>query len=107
MQLWILLLALFLLGAGSATGLQARFAATDLPSSRSTGRDLSVVVWATTFGAVIGPNLFGPGEIVGHALGLPSMTGPFVFTIVAQIAAVTTDALGKPAKQRPLKMLPA
>ena len=27
--------------------------------------------------------------------------------IVAQIAAVTTDALGKPAKQRPLKMLPA
>ena len=83
----LLLVALFLLGAGSAVGLQARFAATDLPSNRSTGRDLSVVVWATTFGAVIGPNLFGPGEIVGHALGLPSMTGPFVFTIVAQIAA--------------------
>ena len=83
----LLLLALFLLGAGSAVGLQARFAATDLPSNRSTGRDLSVVVWATTFGAVIGPNLFGPGEIIGHALGLPSMTGPFVFTILAQIAA--------------------
>ena len=44
----LLLLALFFLGAGSAVGLQARFAATDLPSSRSTGRDLSVVVWATT-----------------------------------------------------------
>lgn len=83
----LLLVALFLLGAGSAVGLQARFAATDLPSNRSTGRDLSVVVWATTFGAVIGPNLFGPGEIIGHALGLPSMTGPFVFTIFAQIAA--------------------
>lgn len=27
--------------------------------------------------------------------------------LVAQIAAVTTDALGNPAKQRPLKMLPA
>jgi len=83
----LLLLALFLLGAGSAVGLQARFAATDLPSNRSTGRDLSVVVWATTFGAVIGPNMFGPGEIVGHALGLPAMTGPFLFTIVSQIAA--------------------
>jgi MFS family permease len=83
----LLLIALFLLGAGSAVGLQARFAATDLPSNRSTGRDLSVVVWATTFGAVIGPNMFGPGEVVGHALGLPTMTGPFLFTILSQIAA--------------------
>ena len=90
----LLLLALFLLGAGSAVGLQARFAATDLPSNRSTGRDLSVVVWATTFGAVIGPNLFGPGEIIGHALGLPSMTGPFVFTILAQIAATSVFWFG-------------
>lgn len=90
----LLLVALFLLGAGSAVGLQARFAATDLPSNRSTGRDLSVVVWATTFGAVIGPNLFGPGEIIGRALGLPTMTGPFVFTIIAQIAASTVFWLG-------------
>jgi MFS family permease len=90
----LLLIALFLLGAGSAVGLQARFAATDLPSNRSTGRDLSVVVWATTFGAVIGPNLFGPGEVVGHALGLPTMTGPFVFTIAAQIASSTVFWLG-------------
>ena len=94
MQLWILLVALFLLGAGSATGLQARFAATDLPSSRPKGRDLSTVVWATTFGAVIGPNLFGPGEILGNALGLPEMTGPFLITIVAQLAATLTFWFG-------------
>jgi predicted MFS family arabinose efflux permease len=94
MQLWILLVALFLLGAGSATGLQARFAATDLPSSRPKGRDLSTVVWATTFGAVIGPNLFGPGEILGNALGLPHMTGPFLITIAAQTAATLTFWFG-------------
>ena len=90
----LLLIALFLLGAGSAVGLQARFAATDLPSNRSTGRDLSVVVWATTFGAVIGPNMFGPGEIVGHALHLPPMTGPFLFTILSQIAATSVFWFG-------------
>lgn len=90
----LLLIALFLLGAGSAVGLQARFAAVDLPSNRSTGRDLSVVVWATTLGAVIGPNLFGPGEIVGRALGLPTMTGPFVFTILAQAAATSVFWFG-------------
>ncbi len=83
----LLLVALFLMGAGSAAGLQARFAATDLPSTKSTGRDLSLVVWATTIGAVIGPNLFGPGEIIGGWLGLPHMTGPFFLTILSQIAA--------------------
>lgn len=83
----MLLLALFLLGAGSATGLQARFAATDLPNQGRQSRDLSLVVWATTVGAVIGPNLFGPGEIIGNAIGLPHMTGPFVITITAQSLA--------------------
>ena len=78
------LLALFLLGAGSAASLQARFAAADVPVGRKTGRDLSLVVWATTVGAVIGPNLFGPGEAVGRLLGLPALTGPFVFTVIAQ-----------------------
>lgn len=94
MQFWLLLLGLFLLGAGSATGLQARFAATDLPSSRSKGRDLSMVVWATTFGAVIGPNLFGPGEVLGNALGMPPLTGPFLITIAAQTLATTTFWIG-------------
>jgi len=83
----LLLAALFLLGAGSATGLQARFAATDLPNQGRQSRDLSLVVWATTIGAVIGPNLFGPGEIIGNAIGLPHMTGPFVITITAQTLA--------------------
>ncbi len=83
----LLLLALFLIGAASATGLQARFAATDLPAQKSQSRDLSLVVWATTFGAVVGPNLFGPGEILGNAIGLPHMTGPFVVTMIAQLSA--------------------
>jgi MFS family permease len=83
----LLLVALFLMGAGSAVGLQARFAAVDLPDQGKAGRDLSLVVWATTIGAVIGPNLFGPGEVIGNTLGLPTMTGPFVITIAAQLMA--------------------
>ncbi len=90
----LLLVALFLLGAGSATGLQARFAANDLPSARTAGRDLSIVVWATTIGAVVGPNMFGPGEIIGNALNMPPLTGPFLLTIAAQIAASTVFFFG-------------
>ena len=90
----LLLVAFFCLGASSAISLQARFAATDLPSIRSSGRDLALVVWGTTIGAVIGPNLFQPGELIGSALGLPHLTGPFVITICAQIAGSTAFLIG-------------
>ena len=98
----ILLVALFLMGAGSAVGLQARFAATDLPDTGRTGRDLALVVWATTVGAVIGPNLFGPGEVIGHWLGMPTMTGPFAITILAQLLASSVFFFG--LRPDPLKV---
>ncbi len=81
------LVALFLLGAGSAVSLQARFAATDLPLNRPKAKDLSMVVWATTFGAVIGPNLVAPGEAFGLSIGMPHLAGPFLFTIAAQLGS--------------------
>lgn len=78
------LAALFLLGAATAVGLQARFAAADIPTNRPKAKDISIVVWATTLGAVVGPNLIAPGESVGLVLGLPHLAGPFVLTILAQ-----------------------
>ena len=86
--------AFLLLGAASAISLQARFAATDLPAIRTAGRDLSLVVWATTIGAVIGPNLFQPGEVIGQALQLPHLTGPFIITLTAQFAGATAFFVG-------------
>ena len=71
----ILFLGLAGAGAATAAALQSRFAATDLAEPRTRGRDLSLVVWSTTVGAVIGPNLAEPGEVVGRALGLPPFSG--------------------------------
>lgn len=84
----LLLLALALVGGGQASNLQSRFAATDLATDATRGRSLSLVVWATTIGAVLGPNLAGPGEALGQALGMPPLTGPYLFTVVAQVLAV-------------------
>jgi len=84
----LLLVAFALIGAGQAANLQSRFAATDLATDRTRGRDLSIVVWATTIGAVLGPNLVGPGEGIGAVFGMPPLTGPYVFTIVAQLLAI-------------------
>lgn len=83
----LLLLGFALLGVGTAVGLQARFAATDAAAPGRRGRDLSLVVWSTTIGAVAGPNLFGPGELIQDAWGLPEHTGSFVIAIAAQLLA--------------------
>ncbi len=97
----LLLVGIFLLGAGSATSLQARFAATDIPSAGKTGRSIGLVVWATTVGAVTGPNLFGPGEELGRALGLAPLAGPFLFTVAAQTLSTLVFWFG--LKPDPLK----
>ena len=97
----LLLIGIFLLGAGSATSLQARFAATDIPSAGKTGRSIGLVVWATTVGAVTGPNLFGPGEELGRALGLAPLAGPFLFTVAAQTLSTLIFWFG--LKPDPLK----
>ncbi|MEH3089096.1 MAG: MFS transporter [Microbacterium arborescens] len=84
----LLLVSFGLIGAGQAANLQSRFAATDLATDRTRGRDLALVVWATTIGAVLGPNLLGPGQALGDALGMPPLTGPYLFTAVAQVLAI-------------------
>ncbi|MFT4228711.1 MAG: MFS transporter, partial [Microbacterium sp.] len=90
----LLLAAFALIGSGQAANLQSRFAATDLATDSSRARDLSIVVWATTVGAVLGPNLLGPGEALGDAVGMPSLTGPYLFTVVAQVLAVVLYLVG-------------
>ncbi|WP_109210659.1 MULTISPECIES: MFS transporter [Microbacterium] len=84
----LLLVGFLIIGSGQAANLQSRFAATDLATDASRGRDLSIVVWATTVGAVLGPNLTGPGEVLGGAIGMPPLTGAYLFTLVAQGLAI-------------------
>ena len=84
----LLLAGVILIGAGNAGNLQSRFAATDLATPQRRGRDLGTVVWATTVGGVLGPLMTTPGEAVGAAIGMPPLTGSYLFSIVAQLAAL-------------------
>ncbi|MFW5469069.1 MFS transporter [Knoellia sp. CPCC 206435] len=84
----LLLVASLLFGGSTASNNQARYAAADLAAPAHRGRDLSLVVWATTIGSVVGPNLVGPSEPVSELLGLPRLTGPFVFSLVGLAFAV-------------------
>lgn len=83
----LLLVGIFLIGVGTAVNLQARYAATDVSTPATRATDLSLVVWATTVGAVTGPNLATLGDDLGLSLGLPTLAGPFLFAGVAQLSA--------------------
>lgn len=85
----VLLAGMALLGGAMAAGLQSRFAAADLSSPSRVGRDLSLVVWMTAVGAIVGPSLADPAAASANALGLPALSGVFVWAGVGfAVAAV-------------------
>ncbi|GGU88941.1 putative MFS-type transporter YdeG [Streptomyces litmocidini] len=89
----LLLVGLVGFGAGSSANLAARFAAADLAEPDRRARAISTVVWATTIGAVLGPNVAAPAGKSVADLGVPATAGPFVwaagvFVLAAAVVAV-------------------
>ena len=92
-SLFFMLLGTFLVGAASAAGYQARFAAIDLATNETRAKQLSFVVWGSTIGAVAGPNLMDPAGNLAETFDLPRLVGPYLVsattlffaTIVIQI----------------------
>jgi MFS family permease len=86
-QLVVLLVGLTLYGVANATNLQSRYAAADNVGSGTRARTMSIVLWSTTVGSVVGPNLAAPGAVLGSGLGVPDLGGPYLFSIVAYLLA--------------------
>ncbi|HEY7569596.1 MAG TPA: MFS transporter, partial [Gemmatimonadaceae bacterium] len=83
----LLFAGFFLFGGGTAAGMQARYTAVDLAPPALRGRHLSIIVWATTLGAVAGPNL---AAVAGASLadyGVPTLAGPFAFSAALFVLA--------------------
>src|SRR5688572_13665726 len=76
----LLFAGFFLFGGATAAGLQARYAAVDLAPAAQRGRHLSIIVWATTLGAVAGPNLAAFAGTSLHKYGVPTLAGAYVFS---------------------------
>lgn len=82
-----LFVGLLLIGAGTAASLQARFAATDLAEPHHKARALSLIVWVSTLGMVLGPNLGIPGQIVGDRIGLNVYAAAFLIAAICMTLA--------------------
>ena len=88
----LVFLGLAAFGAGAASGLQARFAATEVAAPGFEARAMSLVLWATTLGSVAGPLLADLGESIGQTFGLPPLVGSFLFSGAA--FALSTILIG-------------
>ncbi|MEU5836584.1 MFS transporter [Streptomyces diacarni] len=93
----LLLVGMAAFGASNVANLQARFAAADLAQPQHRARAISTVVWATTVGAVVGPNIAAPAGAGIAALGLPQAAGPFLWgTGVFLVAAAVLHLMLRP-----------
>ncbi len=102
----LLFLGSLLFGGGTAANLQARYAAVDLAEPARRGRQLALIVWATTIGAVAAPNFAGLADAVAGGWGLPPLAGPFAFSAVAFVlAAGVLFALLRPDPLRTARRL--
>jgi MFS family permease len=83
----MLLLGMLLLGSGTSANLLSRYAGADLAPPERRARAISTVVWATTIGAVAGPNALGPAGRLADGIGLPRMAGPYVIGLACFLGA--------------------
>jgi MFS family permease len=90
----LLLLGMFLLGLGNAAAQLSRYLAAELVPAHRKGFTLSLIVWAGTVGAVVGPTLIAPGAGLATRLALPALAGPvLVAVLMTAVALVVTTRL--------------
>jgi len=97
----LLLVASALVGFGNAAMNLSRYAAADLfPADRRAGA-LGFVVWGSTIGAVVGPNLVAPAGAIGPSIGLAPLAGGFALAFLFLLAALAVALLGPRAPRQP------
>ncbi|MDE3074148.1 MAG: MFS transporter [Chloroflexota bacterium] len=85
----LLLLGSFIFGAGYGASLLTRYAAADLAPASQRGKAISLVVWGSTVGAVVGPNVLGVSGDWAEGLKLPALAGPFGVSAIVFLASAT------------------
>jgi MFS family permease len=93
----LLLFGTVLIGFGNASNQLSRYTAADLVEPDRRASAIGVVVWGSTIGAVVGPNLAAPAGQVALAIGLPELSGAYLLPVVfVGAAALLSFALLRP-----------
>jgi MFS family permease len=93
----LFLIAMILVGVGSGTANLSRYAAADLSPVERRSRDISTVIFASTFGAVLFPLFIGVAGDVADSFSLDENAGGFAMSIALfGLAAMATFVLMRP-----------
>jgi MFS family permease len=93
----LLLVGMALFGIAQTSNQLARYAAADVTPGRERGRAMGLIVWGSTIGAILGPNLM-PGAVrAGALLGLSPVGSAFLISVGGYgLAAMLVQALLRP-----------
>ena len=94
LSLVVFVLGLVMIGVGQGGTNLARYAAADLAEPSERGKAISLVVFASTVGAVGGPALAGVAGRMGERFGLDELIGPFGFAAVFMVLAGVVIMVG-------------
>ena len=93
----VMLAGMALFGVGSTSNLLARYAAADITAPAGRGRAMGIIVWGSTVGSIIGPNLMDPALRVGAGLGISSAASAFLVSVAGYgLAGLLVAALLRP-----------
>jgi MFS family permease len=93
----LLLGGMALFGIASTSNLLARYAAADVSPGARRGRAMGLIVWGSTIGSIIGPNLMAPALRAGAHLGLSPEASAFLISIGGYaVAALLVEVFLRP-----------
>jgi MFS family permease len=93
----LFLVGMALFGVAHTSNQLARYAAADVTPGRERGRAMGLIVWGSTIGAILGPNLM-PGAVrTGALIGLSPVGSAFLISVAGySLAAVLVQTLLRP-----------
>ena len=89
----LMLAGMALFGIASTSNLLARYAAADVSPPARRGRAMGLIVWGSTVGSIIGPNLMAPALTLGAWLSVPATASAFLVSVAAFGAAALLTVL--------------
>ena len=93
----LMLIGMALFGVASTSNLLARYAAADVSPPAQRGRAMGLIVWGSTVGSIIGPNLMAPALFLGALLSVPATASAFLVSVAGYgVAALLTVCFLRP-----------
>jgi MFS family permease len=89
----VLLVGMTLFGISGTSNLLARYAAADVSPGTQRGRAMGLIVWGSSVGSIIGPNLMGPALRIGEALGVDATASAFLISVAGYAIAALLVAM--------------